>query len=317
MISTVVSYMIHKNKMLRQIVSRRLRHTLAFTNHNSSSSKQKKKLNESIVILHGIMGSGLNFRTMARSIAKAYPNSNVITLDLPGHGDTDMKVDTVQGCAEAVEETCRDIGLSEPTIVVGHSFGGKVALKMYERQREKKDSRRRTSAFWILDSTPGILENSDLNVENPNSVAGVIRSCQSLNPPFESKNELMTSLQDLGVAPAIQHWMTTNIRRDEGENAFVWKFDLNVIENLFQDYGRQDMWPVMSLSDNSTSIHLVRATRNSTWKKQSTKENLDLAVRDGGLIVHDIDAGHWLHAEKPKELFDLMNEHSFCNLLRE
>ena len=50
-------------------------------------------------------------------------------------------------------------------------------------------------------------------------------------------------------------------------------------------------------------------------KKEQAKINASNAVRSGGLAVHDIDAGHWLHAEKPKELLELMSTHSFDEFL--
>ena len=300
------------SRLIRRHTSARLNHTLAYTNHSRSNSNES---HASIVILHGIMGSRLNFRTMANKIARSYPNADVITMDLPGHGDStgDVKASTVKDCADAVEETCQSIGVSEPTIVVGHSFGGKVALKMYERQRDTS-SEKKTSAFWILDSTPGTINKDDLNVSDPNSVAGVIESCRSLKTPFAGKDELMKSLGDLGVAPGIQQWMTTNIKR-QGEH-YVWRFDLNIIQDLFENYGHENMWPVMSVPpSNVTSLHLVRASRNRAWKKKSIVEKVNHAVQCGGLNVHDIDAGHWLHAEKPQEVFDLMDEYSFRELL--
>eukprot|EP00940_MAST-03C_sp_MAST-3C-sp2_P001587 g1587.t1 len=289
----------------------------------------------SVVILHGIMGSSLNFRTFGRSLQRAYPNAGVVLADLPGHGDTSAddkgsalknRTYTVDSCASAVEWTLRDVvGTASPTVVIGHSFGGKVAMRMCARQRARREAGQgedSTKAFWILDSSPG-LRSSSGNLEDDsdlNSVANVIEACRSLKPPFASKEDLMNQLAKRGIAPGIQTWMTTNVyRRDRNDDASLeWRFDLDAIKELYEDYGRQDMWPVLGAHDsNGTRMHLVRATRSTMWTDPNVAENVNRAVRSsrGTLSVHDIDAGHWLHAEKPAELLALMRAESLDGLM--
>jgi hypothetical protein len=46
--------------------------------------------------------------------------------------------------------------------------------------------------------------------------------------------------------------------------------------------------------------------RSTTQHKSFKLLESALKSNSSNLYCHDVDAGHWLHAEKPKELFDVM-----------
>ena len=82
-----------------------------------------------IFIIHGILGSGQNWRTFARKLQTRLPNLGIALIDLRNHGRSPRGVapHTLRACAEDLLRLSADIG--EPDIVIGHSFGGKVALE--------------------------------------------------------------------------------------------------------------------------------------------------------------------------------------------
>ena len=118
----------------------------------------------------------------------------------------------------------------------------------------------------------------------------------------------MQQLDAYGIDRGIQTWMTTNVKRVNDTTEYDWKFDIDVIKKLFVDYCNKDMWKYMGKeARKDVDLHLVRGTKNPFWQKETTINQLDLALKDNQrFAVHDVDAGHWLHAEKPKELFDVM-----------
>ncbi|MBT8447792.1 MAG: alpha/beta fold hydrolase, partial [Gammaproteobacteria bacterium] len=80
-----------------------------------------------VLILHGLLGSARNWRSMARSMAGDY---DVLTVDLRNHGASphtdsmryeDMATDVAALIADEV---------SQPVTLVGHSMGGKVAMTL-------------------------------------------------------------------------------------------------------------------------------------------------------------------------------------------
>jgi hypothetical protein len=112
--------------------------------------------------------------------------------------------------------------------------------------------------------------------------------------------------------------MTTNLRKNLTDGSLTWRFDLDTIEELFADYGRHDLWPALSLPTTTDSdVHLVRATQNGMWREAAVVASLEAAVEGNGgrLHTHDVDAGHWLHAEKPGEVFELMQDNGVRDLL--
>ena len=67
-------------------------------------------------------------------------------------------------------------------------------------------------------------------------------------------------------------------------------------------------------------MHLVRAMKNPFWEREETKEKVALMMADQSeraTFVHDVDAGHWLHAERPKELYKVMVEGGLSDDLRQ
>jgi 3-oxoadipate enol-lactonase len=83
----------------------------------------------SIVYLHGYP---LDHRIWEPSVTRPEISSGAWLLDLPGYGRSQgiAAPDTLRGFSEWVHRALRARS-SEPAIVVGHSFGGYVALQLY------------------------------------------------------------------------------------------------------------------------------------------------------------------------------------------
>jgi len=83
-----------------------------------------------IAFLHGILGRGLNLRTIARRFVEARPNWSALLLDLRGHGRSakGSAGPSLEAAARDVVELARRADLPLGAIL-GHSFGGKVALE--------------------------------------------------------------------------------------------------------------------------------------------------------------------------------------------
>jgi pimeloyl-ACP methyl ester carboxylesterase len=89
--------------------------------------------NTTVVLLHGLNDSHLTWRQIAPELAR---NRRVLVLDLPGHGHSDRPdagyelawyAQIVAGWIEAL-----GLGPRERVDIVGHSFGGGIALMLLE-----------------------------------------------------------------------------------------------------------------------------------------------------------------------------------------
>src|SRR5262245_29692936 len=107
-----------------------------------------------LVFLHGVLGSGANWRTFARQVALARPDWGALLVDLRLHGESQAFAPphTVQAAAADVRTTLEGSGM-HVAAVLGHSFGGKVAMAL------ARDFACSTNGalehLFIVDSTPG------------------------------------------------------------------------------------------------------------------------------------------------------------------
>ena len=99
-----------------------------------------------VVLLHGYLESMLVWEDF---IPLLYKSVRVVTLDLPGHGISEVKgpVHTMEWLADVTAGALRALGIGRCTLV-GHSMGGYVALACCERHPELLDG------IVLFSSTP-------------------------------------------------------------------------------------------------------------------------------------------------------------------
>ncbi len=99
-----------------------------------------------VVLLHGYLESLLVWEEF---VPLLYKHVRVVTLDLPGHGISEVRgeVHTMDFLADTVADGLRTLGIARCT-VVGHSMGGYVALALLERHPDMLDG------IVLLSSTP-------------------------------------------------------------------------------------------------------------------------------------------------------------------
>ena len=93
--------------------------------------------------------------------------------------------------------------------------------------------------------------------------------------------------------------MTTNLRpRRDGQPGLDWKFDVDVCEDLMNDYSVCDFWPTVNAAAERgrETLHMVRATKGGRW----TDEDIQRATHaqensNAKVLLHNVDAGHWCH----------------------
>jgi pyruvate dehydrogenase E2 component (dihydrolipoamide acetyltransferase) len=86
-----------------------------------------------LVFLHGLGGSQSTWQVVLGDLVEQH---RIAAIDLPGHGASDRSAGadySIAGIATAVAEAIGKLGLSKP-ILVGHSLGGAVALRIATEQ---------------------------------------------------------------------------------------------------------------------------------------------------------------------------------------
>jgi esterase len=240
-------------------------------------------------VLHGIYGAGRNWASVARSVVDARPEWGALLVDLRGHGES-----TGLEGPDTLERTAADLeGLDPPggvRAVLGHSFGGKIALL-----RGRDDPA--VEQVWVVDSTP--------EARDPEGSAWeMLRTLRALPESFEDRDAAVEALADPGVARPVALWMTTNL--DWRDDAYRWRIDLDSMEALLLDFFRTDLWGVVEEPRPGLEIHFIRATDSPVLGLPQAERIRTAGVESGRVFVHEVAGGHWLNADNPSALVELI-----------
>ena len=97
--------------------------------------------------------------------------------------------------------------------------------------------------------------------------------------------------------------MTTNLKRT-GEG-FHWRFDLDVIQRLIEDYRREDLWSFLEGPSRQVYVHFVLAGRTDWWAGP-VSARLDELDRSSVHVLEE--AGHRVHSDDPDGLITCLSE---------
>jgi pimeloyl-ACP methyl ester carboxylesterase len=262
-------------------------------------SAEGSRPNRAILFLHGIFGSGGNWRTFARRFVSARPEWAAILVDLRMHGAS-------QGFAppHLVESTAADLDALDAVLpypvrgVVGHSFGGKVALAYIDRHG------RNLSEAWILDSMPG----ARVNARGSESTMRALEVMASLpNETFPSREAFVQKLVDEGIARSVAQWLAMNLRAEE-RGAYRLRLDLAANRSQIENYFALDEWHVIERSPDNLVMHVVIGGQSGVFDAEDRKRIQRLAdEQPKHIYVHVLEkAGHWVHVDDPDGLFAVM-----------
>lgn len=246
-----------------------------------------------LYVLHGIYGRGRNWAAIARHLSVRRSDWQSVLIDLRLHGQSPayLPPHTVAACADDLLafEQAATLG---PRALLGHSFGGKVALAFAARTDV------RPLQVWIVDSTPAAMSPQGTAWE-------MLRVVESLPQRFASRQQAVTALSERGIAPAVGAWMATNLVPHDGE--FVWRLDFTAMRALLEDFFRCDLWDVVEQPSRDVELHFVKATESNTLAEGACARIEAAARQHGQVSLHRVQGGHWLNTDNPEALLSLLH----------
>lgn len=251
-----------------------------------------------MLFLHGILGSGANWRTFARRLVAAKPEWGAVLVDLRLHGDSQPKdgafgpPHTLRSAAHDIEELVATLPGSARGILA-HSFGGKVGLEL------AKGSALSLSHFFLIDSNPGARPTA----RGSESTRHIVDILGEVPEEFADRQAFTAWIEQRGVSRPVAMWLAMNVRPLPNTTRYTFRIDLAGVRELLDDYFREDLWSVLERPSGEVRIDLVVGGKSSVLDA----DDIERARRCPRTTVHVIeDAGHWVHADAPDALFEIV-----------
>src|SRR5690606_19850870 len=234
-----------------------------------------------LVILHGLFGSSDNWLPQAKMFAEDF---HVYLVDLRNHGQSphsdEFNYDVM---ADDVAELIDAEGISSP-ILLGHSMGGKTAMTLALRNPQLP------SALVVIDIAPR---------RYPDQHDRIVEGLLALRlADLKSRQDADEALSPYVPEPPVRQFLLKNLKR-EPSGGFGWKMNLDTISRNISEVskgvGNGSVFPGPTL--------FVRGGRSNYVADDDLE---DIRKLFPAARLETLDTGHWVQAEKPRELVDLV-----------
>jgi pimeloyl-ACP methyl ester carboxylesterase len=208
-----------------------------------------------ILFLHGILGRGTNLRSLAKRFVEARPEFTSWLMDLRGHGQSPKNTPNASLNAAAADVT--EFARNAPwpiTAIVGHSFGGKVAL-----EAARIADLPSLEHVVLIDSAPGARSPG----AEADSAIEVIDTLESLPSQFASRTAFVDALIEKGKSRQLAQWLAGSLQTTG--DYFQFTLDLREIRTLIMDYFARDLWPVVERPPGKVRVHLTIGDRSTVY----------------------------------------------------
>lgn len=233
-----------------------------------------------LIILHGLLGSLDNWQSHARSLSDI---AKVYIVDQRNHGRSPHYPEhTYALLAEDLKLFMDEQGIKKASLL-GHSMGGKTVLEFANRYPDMIDE------LIVADIAPRAY------TWNYDSIFGALNHVKL--DEVESRSDAERMLGEKIDEPGMLQFLLKSLDRNP-DGSYEWKMNLDVLQQQFPevvkgiDLKKEHQFPTLVIHGGKSKY--VLAEDIELFKKHFT----DLEV------VALPNAGHWLHAEAPKEFLE-------------
>lgn len=230
-----------------------------------------------LAILHGLFGSGRNWRSIAQQLAARH---RILAFDLRNHGASPWA--EAMSYPEMVEDLRASLGAHgiANTALLGHSMGGKVAMLAALLYPDEVDR------LVVVDIAP---------VQSPPTLLAYVQAMQAGDlRSITRRSEVDAALAEAVPDPAERAFLLQNLIIDSGTAR--WRINLEAIERDFPAIiGFPDL-PAATAYSGPTLF--VAGARSGHVRPEH--EPVIRRLFPQARIARIEAAGHWVHAEQPQ-----------------
>ena len=234
-----------------------------------------------LIILHGLLGSSDNWRTLSRTVFGAH--FEVFTVDQRNHGRSPHSdVFDYRAMVEDLAVFMDTCGLAAARLL-GHSMGGKTAMHFALTYPE------RVETLVVVDIAP--------KAYSPRHTA-LLEALRALDLAG-SRAEIDAALRPQIPSDGIRNFLLKNLQRD-GQGGYGWKMNLDTIYRHYDHLNG-----VMEADGTFEGPTLFVRGGVSDYVADEDTEGIVSFFPEAEIVTID-GAGHWVHAEKPQEFAEVV-----------
>lgn len=238
---------------------------------------------EPLIILHGLFGLLDNWHNVAKTLSET---CHVYSLDVRNHGQSPKSAAMNYAVmADDLWEFMKDHRIAKAS-VMGHSMGGKMAMEFALRFPEK------CAKLIAVDIAPKRYKPGH------NEIFDALFRLD-INNPEKSRKDLDTELAEGIPNFSVRQFLLKSLERKE-DGSYQWKFNLQALHTHYSLISGE-------LEGNRTYEGPSLFIRGS---KSDYVQEEDLASIGSMFPNYQLEtiegAGHWVHAEKPGELVEVV-----------
>ena len=180
--------------------------------------------------------------------------------------------------------------------MLGHSFGGKVALELSRH--------RALSHLFLADSLPAARPER----EGSAGTVRVVQMLKTLPAHFHDRPAFHAYVMELGFSKELALWLGQNLDPLSG-GGYELGLDVDRIETLLHDYFVCDLWSAIDPPPGTMQSHVIIAGRSTVFGDDDRAFAFDLATRRDRVHTHVLEkADHWVHIDDPDGLHRIVVE---------
>ncbi|KAF9180482.1 hypothetical protein BGZ51_006164 [Haplosporangium sp. Z 767] len=262
--------------------------TLSFTDIPKPSPQEQAR-SQPVVILHGLFGSKQNWKALSKAIA-ARLNTRVFSVDLRNHGESGHSKDhDYRHMAHDVVHFLEEQSIDRP-IIIGHSMGGKVAMNLALKNTP-------LDRLIVVDMAPVKVKLSADFAKYVESMREIQES--DVKKQSEADAIMKKTVADLGV----RQFLLTNLKRDPVSDTYKFRVPFETLGDSLEKLGHFDF--VLGQDHYDGKVLFIKGNRS---KYIQEKETAAIRAFFPNARIEGLDAGHWVHAEKPEAFLNLVTE---------
>ncbi|MDJ0956662.1 MAG: alpha/beta fold hydrolase [Arenicellales bacterium] len=243
---------------------------------------EKSGNGEPVVLVHGLFGSSTNLRGIARKLATHF---QVINVDLQNHGRSPHTSSMTYDDMSAALKNLAKVTIGAAPNWVGHSMGGKAVMNLALTDPD------RVNRLVVIDIAPVSYTHGRIEFID----AMLALNLKSIRRRADADNALSEVIKD----PSTRRFLLQNLVHNNGE--YTWRLNLHTLRQYLADIlafpdrsGLKFDGPTLVVSGEDSNY--VLNAHQGSFLRYFPKAQFEVIP----------GAGHWVHAEQPQAVNDVL-----------